>query len=130
MIHKLKPDENSIKELSFNSDLLNKSNTDDDSSENKNTFINNSNEFDDEDENKKSTCINVKDSNCCDELFDCFLKKLEENDECFPKNLLENNKFYKNEDEDEDEDMDEKTIYFPEAKFENKNNILQLEEIL
>jgi hypothetical protein len=59
------------------------------------------------------------------------LKKFEE-DECFPKNLLENNKFYKNEDwnEDEDEDMDEKTIYFPETKYENKNNILQLEDIL
>ena len=56
------------------------------------------------------------------------MKKLEENDECFPKNLLENYKFYKN--EEEDEDMDEKTIYFPEAKFENKSNILQLEEIL
>jgi hypothetical protein len=26
--------------------------------------------------------------------------------------------------------MDEKTIYFPETKFENKNNILQLEDIL
>ena len=121
VIHKLTPDENSIKELSFNSDLLNRSNTDDDSSENKNTIIN-------EDEDKKSTCINYKNSTCCDELFDDFLKKLEENDECFPKNLLENNKFYKN--EDENEDMDEKTIYFPEAKFENKSNILQLEEIL
>ena len=133
IIHKLTSDENSIKELSFNSDLLNRSNTDDDSSENKNTFINNStkkNEFDDEDENKKSTCINVKNSNCCDEIFDSFLKKLEENDECFPKNLLENYKFYKNEDEEEDEDMDEKTIFFPEAKYENKNNILQLEDIL
>ena len=131
VIHKLKPDENSIKELSFSSDLLNRSNTDDDSSENKNTILNNSinkNEFDEEDEDKKSTCINYKNSTCCDELFDDFLKKLEENDECFPKNLLENYKFYKN--EEEDEDMDEKTIYFPEAKFENKSNILQLEEIL
>ena len=56
------------------------------------------------------------------------MKKLDENDECFPKNLLENNKFCKN--LNEDEDMDEKTIYFPEIKYENKNNILQLEDIL
>ena len=136
VIDKLKPDENSIKELSFNSDLLNRSNTDDDdSSENKNSIINSStkkNEFDEEDEDKKSTCINYKNSTCCDELFDGFWKKLDENDKCFPKNLLENNKFYKNlnEDENEDEDMDEKTIYFPETKYENKNNILQLEDIL
>ena len=132
VIHKLKPDENSIKELSFNSDLLNRSNTDDDdSSENKNSINNSStkkNEFDEEDEDKKSTCINYKNSACCDELFDGFLKKLDENDECFPKNLLENNKFCKN--LNEDEDMDEKTIYFPEIKYENKNNILQLEDIL
>jgi len=132
VIHKLKPDENSIKELSFNSDLLNRSNTDDDdSSENKNSINNSStkkNEFDEEDEDKKSTCINYKNSTCCDELFDGFLKKLDENDECFPKNLLENNKFCKN--LNEDEDMDEKTIYFPEIKYENKNNILQLEDIL
>jgi DNA-directed RNA polymerase subunit RPC12/RpoP len=135
VVHKLKPDENSIKELSFNSDLLNRSNTDDDSSENKNTFINNSinkNEFDEEDEDKKSTCNNYKNSTCCDELFDGFLKKLDENDECFGKILLENNKFCKNlnEDEDDNEDMDEKTIFFPETKYENKNNILQLEDIL
>jgi len=132
VIHKLKPDENSIKELSFNSDLLNRSNTDDDdSSENKNSINNSStkkNEFDEEDEDKKSTCINYKNSTCCDELFDGFLKKLDENDECFPKNLLENNKFCKN--LNEDEDMDEKTIYFPEIKYENKINILQLEDIL
>ena len=130
VIHKLKPDENSIKELSFSSDLLNRSNTDD-SSENKNTIVNNTikkNEFDEEEEDKKSTCINFKNSTCCDELFDGFLKKLEDNDICFPKNLLENNKFFKI--EEENEDMDEKTIYFPEIKYENKNNILQLEEIL
>ena len=131
VIHKLKPDDYSIKELSFSSDLLNRSNTDDDSSENKNT-ITKKNEFDEEDEDKKSTCINYKNSTCCDELFDGFLKKLEENDDHFPKNLLENSEFCKNEDgnEDEDEDMDEKTIFFPEAKYENKNNILQLEDIL
>ena len=60
------------------------------------------------------------------------MKKLEENDECFGKILLENNKFCKNlnEDEDDNEDMDEKTIFFPETKYENKNNILQLEDIL
>ena len=130
VIHKLKPDENTIKELSFSSDLLNRSNTDD-SSENKNTIVNNTfkkNEFDEEEEDKKSTCINFKNSTCCDELFDGFLKKLEDNDICFPKNLLENYKFCKN--EEENEDMDEKTIYFPEIKYENKNNILQLEEIL
>ena len=117
IIQKLKPDENNIKELSFN--------TDDDSSENKNTIVNNI-EFDEEDEDKKSTCINYKNSTCCDELFDGFLKKLEDNDECFSKNLLEKNKFYKY----EDEDMDEKTIYYPESEYENKNNILQLEDIL
>ena len=131
VIHKLKPDENSIKELSFSSDLLNRSNTDDDSSENKNTIVYNStkkNEFDEEEEDKKSSCINYKNSTCCDELFDGFLKKIEEHDECFPTNLLENYKFCKN--EEENEDMDEKTIYFPEIKYENKNNILQLEEIL
>ena len=132
VIHKLKPDENSIKELSFNSDLLNRSNTDDDdSSENKNSINNSStkkNEFDEEDEDKKSTCINYKNSTCCDEFFDGFLKKLDENDDCFGKILLENNKFCKN--LNEDEDMDEKTIYFPEIKYENKNNILQLEDIL
>ena len=135
VIHKLKPDENSIKELSFNSDSLNRSNTYDDSSENKNTFINNSInkiEFDEEDDDKKSTCINYKNSTCCDEFFDGFLKKLDENDDCFGKILLENNKFCKNlnEDEDDNEDLDERTIYFPDTKYENKNNILQLEDIL
>ena len=134
VIYKLKSDENNIKELSLNSDWLNKSNTDDDSSENINTFINNStkkNEFDEEEDDKKSTCINYKNTTFCDELFDGFLKKLEENDdECFPKNLFENNKFFKSEDENEDEDMDEKTFYFPKTKYENKNNIPQLEEIL
>jgi uncharacterized Zn-finger protein len=133
VIHKLKPDENSTKELSYSSDLLNRSNTDDDSSENKNSIEYNStkkNEFGEEEEDKKSTCINYKNSTCCDELFDCFLQKLEEKDEGFTKNLLEKYKFCKNEEESEDEDMDEKTIYFPETKFENKNNILQLEDIL
>ena len=133
VIHK-KSDINSIKELSLSSDMSNRSNTDDDSSENKNSIIYNStkkNEFDEEEEeDKKSTCINYKNSTCCDELYDDFLKKLEEDDNCFPKNILENHKFCKNEDENEDEDMDGKTIYFPETEYENKNNILQLEDIL
>ena len=133
VIHKLKPDENSIKELSFSSDVLNRSNTDDDSFENKYTIINNSSkksEFDEEEEDKTSTYINYKISTCCDELFDGFLKKFEEDDESFKKNLLDNIKFYKNEDENEDEEMEEKTIFFPETDCENRNNILQLEDIL
>ena len=128
VINKLKPKGNNIKELSLNSNMLNRSYTDDDSSENN---INNSTkkiEFDEEEEDKKSTCINYKNSTYCDELFDDFLKKFDENDNVyFEKHLFENNKFCKNED---DEDMDEKTIFFPEKEYENKNNILQLEDLI
>ena len=131
-IPKLNSEENRLIQLS-NSDSLNRINTDIDSYENKNiTLINYEKKIGKEEDEQKNNDTEEKNNNCYDELFDNILKKFDEEKEktdiyTEKKYIFENNnKNYKN----EYEDYDENSVFYPEMKVENKNNILLLEDIL